>query len=114
MLLEQLLSNMLSFLLIILLVFVLWPLVTGMWRIWAQVRSMRRFMADPEGEMRRRSGSRADANAQTPKKKKIARDVGEYVEFTEVESSYNNNTDGAPSSFIHEEQVTDVKWVDIK
>lgn len=45
--------------------------------------------------------------------KKIPHDVGEYVEFEEINSSYEYHaSDG--SRFKVEEQVVDVKWKDIK
>jgi hypothetical protein len=113
---------MLSILLILLIVFILWPLIRNAWRIWSQIRSMRRFMADPEGEIRRRAaraGHSAPPPPRAPRKKKINRDVGEYVDFTEVELSAEERTAAenrtASSPRIKtEEQISDIKWVDIK
>lgn len=51
-------------------------------------------------------------------RKKIPRDVGEYIQFTEVELSqserdkYYNNTKS--ERVYNEQQVSDIKWVDIK
>lgn len=82
-------------------------------------------MADPEGEMRRRaaqSGSRAGASSQSAprqrsRKKKIARDIGEYIDFTEVELSEEQRAQEAHKNrtqkITPEEQITDIKWVDI-
>ena len=123
---------MLSLLLILLLIFVLWPLVRTAWRIWQQMRSVRRFMADPEAEIRRQAERQARARArysgdtysrttESPRrrrrKKKIPRDVGEYVTFTEVEiteTERRQRDSQTPPRFTAEEQVTDIKWVDIK
>ena len=90
-----------------------------------QMRSMRRFMADPAAEMRRRAerqakqscGYRSQPQPEV-KKKKISRDVGEYIEFTEIELSAEERA--AQGSEPHgrsrrsEEQISDIKWVDIK
>lgn len=115
---------MLSFLLILLLVFILWPVITTGWRLWSQMRSMRRFMADPEGEMRRRAARAARNSASSQprparKKKKINRDVGEYIDFTEVEISDEERARAdaqsrASANIKPEEQISDIKWVDIK
>ncbi|MCM1067591.1 MAG: hypothetical protein NC418_08485 [Muribaculaceae bacterium] len=115
-----------SILILIIVIFILWPLLKTGWRIWMQMRSMRRFMADPAGEMRRQAerrarqgGSRQSAPQPEVKKKKISRDVGEYVEFTEIELSAEereaSRPDGGGSRTIRtEEQISDIKWVDIK
>lgn len=75
-------------------------------------------MNDPFGTGARAGfRNRQTAQQQPPKKKKkIARDVGEYVAFTEVEveQTSTDTADGTSrTDFVHEEQVTDVKWVDI-
>ena len=94
-----------------------------------QMRSMRRFMADPAAEMRRRadearrkaggSSSRSYGTYTAPRRsrKKIPRDVGEYIAFTEVELTAEERATASSqtsSSFKTEEQITDIKWVDIK
>lgn len=109
----------------LLIVFILWPVLKLGWRIWMQMRQVRRFMADPEGEMRRQAAKQArrqgagrysQAPQPQPKKKKITRDVGEYVEYTEVEVSEEerNSAETDTASFKKEEQISDIKWVDIK
>lgn len=115
---------MLSFLLLLVIFFILWPMLKTGWRIWRQMSQVRRFMADPEGEMRRQAGRRAANSgygtgrqaAPKPRKKKIPRDVGEYISYTEVELSAEErakDSTGRQASFKAEEQVTDIKWVDI-
>lgn len=52
------------------------------------------------------------------RKKKIAKDVGEYVKFTEVASTAQENRtvnhDGNKrTSFTPEQQITDVEWEDV-
>ncbi len=98
-------------------------MLRGAWRIFMQMRRMQRFMADPEGEMRRQAAkARAAAGgAAKPKParrgKKIPRDVGEYVSYTEIEVTEEErraSSDRSQTSFKKEEQVTDIKWVDIE
>ena len=113
-----------TLLLLLFIIFILWPLIKIGWRIWSQMQSMRRFMADPEGEMRRRQAAydkahkRQQQPAPEPKKKKIARDVGEYIEYTEIELTEEQKAQQAASqsstTIKTEEQITDIKWVDIK
>ena len=119
---------MLSLLLIFLIVFILWPLIRIGWQIWSNMRQWKRFMADPEAEMRRRAaqsrtgynpfgafyGNREEKPAR--RGKKISRDVGEYVAFTEVELTETEKSERdktATTDFKKEEQITDVKWVDL-
>lgn len=113
---------MLSFLFLLLIFFILWPVLKTGWRIWRQMSQVRRFMADPEGEMRRQARKNAGGANRTQasrpgRKKKIPRDVGEYVAFTEIEVSADERARSAntqETSFKAEEQVSDIKWVDIK
>ncbi len=112
---------MFTFFFLIILLFILWPLIRVAWRVWSNMRTFRRFMADPEAEMRRQAarnaGGRYDAQAQQPRRKdkKIPRDVGEYVSFTEIEVTEEEKraSDGTTSSFRREEQITDIKWTDL-
>ena len=65
---------------------------------------------DVEG--RRKSGW---SNAQV-RKKKIGRDVGEYVKFSEVTVSEENHTSGNGTNqrtWATEQQVTDVEWEEL-
>lgn len=94
-----------------------------MWRVWSQMRSFQRFVNDPEGEMRRAAGrnrgTRSAAQPGQPRRrgKKIPRDVGEYVQYTEIEVSESERARSAENASsartVKEEQVTDIKWVDL-
>ena len=57
---------MLSFFIILLIIFVLWPLLTAGWKIFRQFRMMRRFMNDPMGEMRRPQAILSDSGSEGP------------------------------------------------
>lgn len=88
-------------------------------------RNMRKAMKDfrraASGDFRNdpRGGGRAQGSRPPVKKKKIPRDVGEYVAFTEVavetqtESTDSDGNTTTESSFEVEQQVVDVKWEDI-
>lgn len=84
-------------------------------------------MADPEGEIRRQAEKAAKARARSgasrepehaPRRgKKIPRDVGEYISYTEIEvTEEERRAESGKSSvsYKEEEQITDIKWVDIK
>lgn len=82
-------------------------------------RDMSEEAARQQREMeseRRRGGWTRPANI---KKKKITRDVGEYVKWEEVEvteasSTEQNSTTDYTKYYSKEEQIIDVKWEDIK
>ncbi len=105
---------------ILLIIFIVWPLVKAVWAIMRQVRQVRNFMNNPGDYFRNATGQnqnatddRYSAHAQTKKKKKISKNMGEYVDFEEI----NKPDDSADSANIHfrtEEQVSDAKWEDVK
>lgn len=45
--------------------------------------------------------------------KKIPGDVGEYVEFEEISTTYEYTGEAEASHFRAEEQVVDIKWKDV-
>lgn len=131
---------MLLFLLLILVIFVLWPLLVAGWKIFRQVRMMRRFMNDPMAEMRRQAQqqnrTRASRNSDSgnpfgfwfggnddaqetykaPRGKKIPKDTGEYIPFTEINISEQELKAyfARTATYVRaEEQVTDIKWTDL-
>lgn len=58
-------------------------------------------------------------SAPRPKRKKIAKDVGEYVKYEEIEvetttSETHNFTDGSSCRLETEQQVEDAVWEEIK
>lgn len=50
--------------------------------------------------------------------KKISRDIGEYIQFTEVELTERERDEYYSSAekqrSYNEQQISDIKWVDIK
>lgn len=121
--------------LIIFLIFIFSPV----WRFWRAIMRARRQMRDlddafrragfqnpygspeeREQQRRREQTSRRGGWSTPPKKrKKIDKETGEYVKFTEVKVSETEQTaatdaeSGASAKFRVEEQVTDVTWEDL-
>lgn len=99
--------------------FIVVPVLSTAYKIWSLRRRMRRFMEDPFGDTtysNSRSSRRAGARPTPPRsEKKIPRDVGEYVAFTEFEghtvSEQDTSTDTRRQT---ESQITDVEWIDIE
>lgn len=65
-----------------------------------------------ESDPRRHRGRDAEA---ARRKKKIGRDVGEYVEFEEVACTVETDDGSSSTTYTAtEQQVTDVEWEDVK
>lgn len=130
---------MITFLLFILIVFVVLPVGYAAYKVWRMQRRMREFMRDPfaasqrEAERKRRKGQGSTGNpfedffaawgasaasgsgSRHPRRrKKIPRDVGEYVRFTEVRTTSAASASGSEVRFTREEQIEDAQWEDIK
>ena len=74
--------------------------------------------AEEREEQRRReqTSRRGGWSAPPKKRKKIDKETGEYVKFTEVkvtETEQTDTTSGSAAEFRVEEQVTDVTWEDL-
>ncbi|MDE6119362.1 MAG: hypothetical protein K2F82_05805 [Muribaculaceae bacterium] len=110
-----------SLILFLLLGFFLWWLIKG---IFAVVQARNQFKSIFDQARRATGGQYAGQQPRERKggwsnplrrRKKIDPEVGEYVRFTESKSSTSQTTDPDKTAHIvHEEQVTDVEWEDIK
>lgn len=111
-----------TILFLLLFFFVLWPLGRVAWTMWRQYRAVKQ-------QFRRAFGGRDGAGATDPrdrqpqppvKKKKIARDVGEYVAFEEIRTFTASDDEGNRTEYAErttvsvESQVEDADWEDIK
>ncbi|MDE6367904.1 MAG: hypothetical protein K2K94_01540 [Muribaculaceae bacterium] len=106
---------MTTFLLLLLLIFVIWPMVRGMIAIARARRSARRFFEQfrqaagaPDGQQRN-----APEQPQPKPRKKINPDDGEFVAFEDLPA----DTSTEPTTFASveiEQQIVDVEWEDIK
>lgn len=105
---------MLGFILLILFIVIIWPLVSIGWRIWHASRSYRDFMRDPAQFMRDRAGASTSGGVAPRKRKKISRDTGEYIAFTEIENTTVVDDGSTKYTEINvESQVTDIEWEDL-
>ncbi len=104
-----------TFLLLLIIFFVIIPLVRVGWRVWqfqSRVRHVQR-------EMRRAAEAaagrgRGDADPRSPRRrKKIDPTVGEYVAFEEVVVTDTTAT-AAPDTVATEPQVEDADWEDVR
>lgn len=113
---------MLTFFLILLFIFFIWPLIrVGLTvsRVRKQARQAYEQMynqncggAGAQQKRTRKPGWNASA---TPRKKKIDASVGDYVPFEEVSEVSNARTDSSGrTSFTVEQQITDAEWEEIK
>lgn len=110
---------MATFLLLLLIFFVIIPLCKLAWRVWTFRRrytDMQRRMADA---MRGAAASGAGRAPRKPqrRKKKIDPAVGEYVTFEEVHSETSqvrDDSDGTTVSFKAEEQIEEAVWEEIR
>ena len=104
-------------LILLLLAFVFVPLIKAFWSLFSQVRRVRKFMNDPTGYYRQAAqDAYGPATPKQPKRrgKKIARDEGEYIDFTEIKTTTQSSSSTSGTSFRQEEQITDIEWEDIK
>lgn len=109
---------MLTFIVLLLFIAIFVPIAKAIWFFYRQTRQMRDFMRDPQsffnGGARRQNRQQSHAGRPARKEKKIARDEGEYIEFTEIESSAtHSDKNGSTKTFTREEQVTDIEWTDL-
>lgn len=130
---------MLSFIIIVLLAIVLWPLLSAGWKILSHLLMLRRFMNDPMAEMQRQAQRRAKEQQRSQRstgpfswfgfndddntgdemprrRKKIPDDIGEYIPFQEIiisETELRAFFARTAVAFRREEQISDIKWTDL-
>ncbi len=109
--------------LILLLLFflIIWPLIRVAIAFYrAQQQARKAFGQFGRESSQQRTGRKAGwSGFQRQRKKKISRDMGEYVEFEEiVKTSTENTVNGDEASTEQkteiEQQIVDVEWEDIK
>lgn len=110
-----------SFFLLLFIAFLVYFVAIPLWRVYSAVNRQRRAMRDFFGQARSgqqndRSRSGFSRPSQQPRrKKKIDPNIGEYVEFEEIESTTTTQTaEGTTTDYRRESQVTDVEWEDVK
>lgn len=111
---------MISLILLIIILIILWPLIKFFWSVFSQARRINRFMKDPMsafsgGTAQDNDAQRRNTHTQPRRhKKKIGRDVGEYVDYVELDpTEASASVSGDNVKYRTEEQVSDIKWTDI-
>lgn len=107
------------FLLILLFLFVVFPLVNIIWKIYTYPRRYRRSVRDAfeKAARQQQEQQRQQEERERRNRKKIDPEVGEYVAFEEVKTSTRTTatTESDGSTTIRtESQIEDAVWEDIK
>ena len=110
-----------TILFLLLFFFVLLPLGRVAWAVWRQYSTLRKHMRSAQafGDAFREQQEAARRQQEKPaRKKKIARDVGEYVAFEEMRVYTRSETttvdaDGTTTRVTVESQVEDAEWEEI-
>ncbi len=117
-----------TILLIIILFIIFWPIIRVAITVNRFKRNARRTYEQMFNQGKDAASSRPDPHGErkagwtkspTAKRKKIGRDVGEYVKFEEIEFSTKSRTATADdrsstrSDFKTEQQIVDTEWTDI-
>jgi len=116
--------------LLIIFIYLLYLVLKPMLKVWRTMNRMKKGDFSGLGDIfgqpgAQKSTSAYDASGQRKagwsapgfRKKKIGKDVGEYVKFSEITVTETENTrspEGNDGSYTTEQQVTDVEWEDIK
>lgn len=115
-----------TFLLLLLIFFVVIPLCRVMWRVWQVSRTMHRAQRDLNdlfGQAARGTrtsthdgAARAAQGRPARQRKKIDPDAGEYVAFEEVSVNTTTTTTDTPRGreFRAESQIEDAEWEEVK
>lgn len=107
---------------IILLFLVIWYVVRPTVKFFWTVNRLRNRARAAYGDTARQAqpaGRKAGWTTPAPRKKKIERNVGEYIEYEEITiTSDTSDTSGSGDHSTRytavEQQVTDVEWEDVK
>ena len=116
-----------SFILFLLILWLLYYLARPLIRMWRISRKFRNgdpsvfndLFGNPGAQQ---SSSSYDRNGRRKggwtmpgiRRKKIGKDVGEYVKFQEIKTEQTYSHSDPDVSYVREEQITDVEWEDVK
>lgn len=102
-------------LIIFFIVFIVWPLIKFFWAIRKAQKQAHRAFEQATGTKWGQHKSK-NHNTTSYKEKIFDSNVGEYVEFEEVEhdNTPDNEEKSTSKKFKIEQQVTDAEWEDIK
>lgn len=109
-----------TFLLLLFIIFFVVPMVRIAYTVYKVRSKMRDAMKGMYGAQQPDAGSdtrrarKGGWSAPGEHRKKIGKDVGEYVKFEELPSSPASDTSQTPRHTAYEPQITDADWEDIK
>lgn len=111
---------MLSFLLILFVIFIVIPIARVLWALYRVRRSTRSFFRQFETagttyghrSSAGSNGQRQERRRHRQRGKKISEDVGEYVNFEDLPGRYGEDFK-QEVKYTVEEQVVDVEWEDV-
>lgn len=106
---------MAEILLILFIVFIVWPLIKFFWAIRKAQKQARQAFEQATGTKWGKHNNK-NHNTTACKEKIFDSNVGEYVEFEEVEhdNSLEREERSTSKKFNVEQQITDAEWEDIK
>ncbi len=107
-----------TFIFLLILFFIIWPLVKVLIALYAVKKRTKKSFGAFGGFSRGQKRQTAWSRFQRKNKKKISRDIGEYVEFEEISATASEDAshdDGMKNEkYAVEQQIVDAEWVDIK
>jgi len=108
---------------ILILIFIIWPIIKAAWHIYRLQNKARQMFSQaanaqqsaPRDTQQRKAGWSSPVNR---KKKKISRDVGEYVAYETIITSETTSTDSKKSEnqtygSSSESRISDADWEEI-
>lgn len=117
-----------SLIFLLILGYLIYLLVRPMWKVWSISRRVRKGDFSAFGDIFGQPGSQKHTSAYgsdgrrrqgwtapTVRRKKIGKDIGEYVKFQEVETTQTTSSanEGTRVKYTREEQITDIEWEEI-
>lgn len=111
---------MLTFLFLLILFFILWPVIKAVYTVNKARNQARDFFNQARSGYNQGYDSRNERpggwsrNASTVRPKIFTRDIGEYVDFEEIEGSTSTGeTSYTRTTYSSESFITDAEWEDI-
>lgn len=112
---------MLTFLFLLILFFILWPVIKAVYTVNKARNQARDFFNQARSGYNQGYDSRNERpggwsrNASTVRPKIFTRDIGEYVDFEEIEGSTSTGeTSYTRTTYSSESFITDAEWEDIE
>ena len=106
----------------LILVFIVWPVIKIAWRIYRMQSQAKRMFSQMNSQPRTEQPNQRKAGWSNPisgKRKKIGKDVGEYVSFESItvsttETASSTEPTSERTDIRQEGQVSDAEWEEIR